>query len=378
MRWIAALAALLFALPASAAPMFLPLGVSSYAYDVSADALVAVGARGGAGEREAFRWTASEGPIGLGAPPGYNESGANAASADGSVIVGRLDGGGFTYEAFRWNADEGIVGLGVPSGYSNSIARDVSADGSAIVGSLSGNYSRAYRWTAEAGVVALDLPLGATSSDAYAVSGDGTVVVGSALLNPTAGELSSHQEAFRWTADEGSIALGFLPGNSLSYGLGISSDGSVVVGYSSDNVRDIQAFRWTEEDGMVGLGYLAGYDRSWATDASADGSVIVGVAEDSFGSGSRATIWDPTYGMRSLQAVLKYSNGLDLSGWTLDATFAVSADGRTIVGAGYNPSGQLEGWIATDIMLIPEPGTGLLVAVGVIGVAASRRGRPRR
>jgi hypothetical protein len=60
----------------------------------------------------------------------------------------------------------------------------------------------------------------------------------------------------------------------------------------------------------------------------------------------------------------------------LDAT-GVSVDGRTIIGAGYNPADVYEGWIAT----VPDPSS-LAIAVGagmsLIGAAASRRPMLRR
>jgi len=48
-----------------------------------------------------------------------------------------------------------------------------------------------------------------------------------------------------------------------------------------------------------------------------------------------------------------------LSGWTLEPARDVSGDGRTIVGWGRNPSGDLEGWIAD----IPEPSTAFLMGL---------------
>ena len=59
--------------------------------------------------------------------------------------------------------------------------------------------------------------------------------------------------------------LGDLPGGSFSsHALGISADGSVVVGRgnssseTSDPFGTYEAFRWTEAGGMVGLGDLTG------------------------------------------------------------------------------------------------------------------------
>jgi hypothetical protein len=60
---------------------------------------------------------------------------------------------------------------------------------------------------------------------------------------------------------------------------------------------------------------------------------------------------------------------VNLTDWTLEGASGVSSDGDTIVGAGIDPSGQTEGWIVT----IPEPGTGLLVMAGVLGLAVARR-----
>jgi predicted hydrolase (HD superfamily) len=57
--------------------------------------------------------------------------------------------------------------------------------------------------------------------------------------------------------------------------------------------------------------------------------------------------------MRNLQNVLVSDYGLDLTGWTLEAATDISPNGRTIVGNGTNPNGDLEAWIA----IIPGPAT---------------------
>ena len=121
---------------------------------------------------------------------------------------------------------------------------------------------------------------------------------------------------------------------------------------------------------MVGLGDLpGGAFSSEASDVSADGRIVVG--RGSSAAGQRATIWDATNGMRDLSIVLA-SLGVDLTGWTLTQATSISADGLTIVGVGTNPSGLTEGWIA----VIPEPGTALLLGLGLAGLA-TRRSRSR-
>jgi hypothetical protein len=62
--------------------------------------------------------------------------------------------------------------------------------------------------------------------------------------------------------------------------------------------------------------------------------------------------------------------GLETDGWSIASVGALSADGMTIVGQGYNPSGSLEAWVA----VIPEPGTLTLLAFGAL-VGYNRRRR---
>ena len=206
-----------------------------------------------------------------------------------------------------------------------------------------------------------DLPGGAFRSLAHGVSADGSVVVGM-------GHSASGLEAFRWTSASGIVGLGDLPGGgSLSWARGVSADGSVVVGDSASASGD-EAFRWTQATGMVGLGDLpSGRFESWAWDVSADGSVIVGMGRSA--SGLEAFIWDAPNGMKNLKDVLVKDCGLDLTGWTLSAAYGISDYGLTIVGAGYNPSGSEEAWIAT----IPEPATICLLALGSLMLIRRKR-----
>jgi uncharacterized membrane protein len=119
---------------------------------------------------------------------------------------------------------------------------------------------------------------------------------------------------------------------------------------------------------MVALPGLSGAisDSAWAV--SADGSIIVGQSTPQGPNSLIAFIWDAVHGTRSLKTVLEDDHGLDLTGWQLEFAGGISADGRTIVGYGINPSGQREAWIAT----IPEPGSAALLALG-LGLLASRR-----
>lgn len=332
-----------------------PVHYVSSANAVSADGSVVVGKVSTPGT-QAFRWTANGGMVGLGDLQGGSTiSWANATSADGSIVVGQGHSA-LGYEAFRWTADSGMEGLGdFPGGGYGSVANGVSADGSIVVGQGSNDSgSEAFRWTDGGGIVGLGrLNASDNHSNAISVSADGSVIVG-----------VSDSNAFRWTADGGMVGLGDLPGGvPASRPAAISADGGVVVGWSI-SASGIEAFQWTETEGMIGLGDLPGGSfHSEAKGLSADGSIIVGTA-----SGQIAFIWDIVNGMRSIQDILVSDFGLDLTGWHLSDAIGISADGTTIVGNGINSMGNSEAWIAT----IPEPATFLLLALGCI-VALRRR-----
>lgn len=345
----------------------LPGGTSaSYANAVSGDGSVVVGmsnsSNSAAGHHfEAFRWTSADGmqPLGdLGG--GLFNSAALGVSHDGSVIVGRGDSG--SPAPFRWTSTGGMQSLGIGTGW----AIDVSGDGSIVVGGgVSDRGGEAFRWTSAGGVQWLgDLGGPASSSVAEGVSADGSTVVGAGL----SGE---HAEAFRWTSAGG---MRGLHGGMASWAQATSADGSVVVGVDYATRAFGEAFRWTSAGGMQGLGILdglAGGANSNARDVSGDGSIIVGISSSA--SDYQAFLWDAENGMRSLKQVLVGDHGLDLTGWRLVSADGISADGRTIVGSGINPSGVPEGWIAT----IPEPSSlSLLGSGGLFLLRRRHRGGP--
>jgi probable HAF family extracellular repeat protein len=134
--------------------------------------------------------------------------------------------------------------------------------------------------------------------------------------------------AMAWSAPPSFQGVGHLPGSDRSQAHGVSSDGSVVVGYvrSGDNY---EAFRWTSTSGMQELGSLPGFSGSYAYGVSGDGSIVVGGSR--LGDLAQAFRWTSADGMQSLGGFPTEIYG-PASG-NPSAGIAISADGSTIVSA---------------------------------------------
>jgi hypothetical protein len=122
------------------------------------------------------------------------------------------------------------------------------------------------------------------------------------------------------------------------------------------------------------LGDLPGGDfGSDAMAVSADGSIVLGQSRalpvehiGPSGVGDyKAFVWDAAHGMRDLQEVLMNEYGLAnaLAGWQLIRATDISNDGLSIVGSGFNLSGDIEAWLVRlDRPLnLPEPASLVLL-----------------
>jgi uncharacterized membrane protein len=348
---------------------FLETGPSAFspraAYDVSSDGSVVVG-----GGRDpdspliGFRWTEAEGSERIGPVPGATLMQAYTVSGDGNVIFGdreRDSGipGAQSAEVFRWTRAGGLVPLGgrPPRALQAHVARS-NHDGSVAVGwywEPAGDSFRqwAVRWT-PAGEQ--DLPsIPGHNSEANDVSDDGSVIVG-------ASGTGAYFRAVRWTgAGIEPIAPAPTPGdyNTRSVAMAVSGNGRVISGYLGIGA---EAFRWTASEGLVGLGPMPGV--FWPQSIDEDGSIIVGTGTDRDGY-VQALIWDADHGVRPLQTVLE-GLGVDTQGITLNTASAVSADGRTIVGWDY----QRGAYVA----VIPEPaGLAALASTALATLRVRRR-----
>jgi uncharacterized membrane protein len=124
---------------------------------------------------------------------------------------------------------------------------------------------------------------------------------------------------------------------------------------------------------MIGLGVLPGHSESVAFGLAADGSVVVG----SSGSGvaGEAVLWTADNSIQRVSELLTdLGLGAAIEGWSLFDATGVSADGRTIVGYGFNPQGQGEAWIAH----VPEPSALVLIIMGGVSALGTALGHCRR
>ena len=290
-RALVALAIVLLASSAQAAPDFFGLGAvfpgyPSAAGNVSADGTTVVGMSQVPAGSVAFRWRAGA-LTNLGDLPfGDVQAMAYDVSGNGAFVVGQGNGIAGN-EAFR--STLGLIsGLGdLPDfdGVFRSAAYGISADGGTIVGVGYGDSGQeAFRWAGGVMTGLGDLPGGNFESTAFDVSANGATIVGEGF-----GELG--HEAFLWTGGV-MTGLGTIAGGTAgSAALGVSGDGATVVGYGYNDPFSPEAMRWTSATGMVGLGDLAGgsfYSLARAT--SADGSIIVGNGTNA--AGQEAILWD--------------------------------------------------------------------------------------
>lgn len=265
----------------------------------------------------------------LGIAPGneqdpYAWSRAFGVSGDGFAVAGSAstpDGSVATV----WVGNS-IEMLSKTEAQTSSEAFGISADGGVVVGYARVNNGApvAASWSTD-GIRLLGTLDGFKGSKAFAANTDGSVIVG--VL-----ESESQYRAFRWENDT-FVSLGTLDGFYRSQAASVSADGSVVVGYAANNNGGSQAFRWDESGGMRSLGLLG---NSKAHGISADGTLIVGELQDVFGK----------TGFRMNGS--EYMRLLALEGDAASAAYAISSDGKVVVGQ------------STDTSVVNSTGTAVL------------------
>ncbi len=307
-------------------------------------------------------------------------SGANAASYDGSVVVGSSQD--YTHAA-RW--DEGVLTElwatpFEPECCSNEVTH-VSGDGTAHFGRATGSgpvyavrstgtHHSAMEFPPTPPYHLCDPPpvwppcsyrpnpARFTATD---IPFDGSVVVGQYIfswLDTLSGlDFYGSSHACIWRVGD-SMATELAPdAPSWSRATAISPDGSTVYGRYSDG--GTRTFRWTESGGFTALSDFE------VSDTSYDGRVCVGEDDDGL------ILYTHTTGaIEPLQAALT-ARGADLTGLTITECVGISYDARTLAGNGTDDQGDDVGWMITlnePIGVLPGDAGGC--CVGVPGLAA--------
>lgn len=311
---------------------------------VSDDGAVVVGGVHDGVDLHAIRWTSPGGMQDLGVAPGATHSYGNGVSGDGSTVVGDEHGGSNGGGPFRWTTVGGLQGLGPSLPWTTSYITGVSGDSATLIGfgqAVNGHFY-GFTWTSAGGMQLLD-PLDQFGEDTPAsVSRDGSVAVGTFFPGG----------AFRWSSIGGMQNLGTFPGQIYAQALDVSDDGSVVVGSSGTWTTStgwfyLDAFRWTAAGGMQDLGLMPGDARSEAVGVSGDGSIVVGWRLDLALTTQRSFVWTQSLGMVDLGDYVS-ALGVNMSGWDLGEVRGISADGSALVGLGIF-NGQLAGWVVTGL-----------------------------
>ena len=212
----------------------------------------------------------------------------------------------------------------IATGY---VGTDISADGEAIAGNvtLDGSYET-FRWTSATGVVRLGrstvIAFG-TGAGHPNISYDGTRVSATIADATTTFETGGvWDESFGWT----DCMPPLLPDSvnidgAYCDGWGLSGDGQTLVGLYWSNAVSLgsaHAYTWNTSTGSAGLS-AAGTPSSRANDANYDGSVVVGWQSNNVGA------WQPTAWRGGVKHLLSDTDILCMAEGT-------NADGSIIVG----------------------------------------------
>jgi probable HAF family extracellular repeat protein len=207
---------------------------------------------------------------------------------------------------------------------------DMSADGTVVVGMFVAGpkANTAFRWTAAGGLEEIG-----GNMDTVRISRDAKTIVGSTL------DSQGIRNAAIWMGGKNWRVLGGVPGGvpgeisaggSLSQALGVSADGSVIVGSANVASQLVHAFRWDALNGMVDLGTMVRNESSYATGVSANGKAIVGWTGN---PGVAVHVGDTRSGVVFVDGIARL---LHSYGWAGTA-YATNDVGSTIVGR-YHPS----------------------------------------
>ncbi|MCC6361608.1 MAG: hypothetical protein IT450_22970 [Phycisphaerales bacterium] len=286
---------------------------------LSSDGTSAAGSYAIDGHPHPVRWNLSSGSIDLAAPSQAGD--ASSVAGAGHVVVG-FGTVGTQLGPWKWSAETGIVPLPAPPDGGLVIPWGVSEDGLVVTGILFNGAVGAFRWTEGMGYQSI--PPAGTNTIGRAISADGSTVVG--LFG------SGGTSAFLWRSDRGTIALPLVFPDfpvydrySVEFAPNVSYDGRFIAGACDgaacvyDALTD-SLLMLERPNGSPVIGRGVG--------VSADGSIVVGERNEN--RQQNAFIWDAEHGARDLADVLRTEHGLNVG--PLRNVIGVSADGGVIAG----------------------------------------------
>lgn len=364
------------ATPATATPTFTAIYAPEGARGlvvrgVSDNGQVVVGElTNGQGRAVGYRWRAGQ-PLELfGTYGSPQESFLVGVSGDGNYAVGtKMIGPGTRVAAFRMQDLSQPEQLPQFGGYVDSQAKATNADGSVVVGyGRSGTGiapEQAFRWTAQGGMQALGFlrPEPGIQSRANAVSADGNTIAGYlvALSN------SGLSEAFVWKPTTGMQMLRSPEGSFSEAGIdvgGISNNGRFIVGSHTLDRRLVRGVLWDDGNPMS-LGLYAEAYSVRTKDVTSDGRIVVGDASTEILR--TGVVWTSGRGFEALSDFLSRNGVVLPTGSRITTCDSVTDDGMTFGGT-MRHDGRIFGFIAT----IPNVGTSFAL---VLGLAFTRRSR---
>lgn len=284
-----------------------------------------------------------------GLAPGNGVGGQAYFSNDGQRLAGTSAGpegaelSSYDRGTGEWTAHGGlgsVIDGTVGGGWS------ISGDGGTVVGLSWGDttenipvHAHAVAYNAEEGIMDLGTLYAGRSTRANAVSGDGSVVVGWQDFN-------GPWKAAVWRKNPGGS---YFPNNyilidpngdpndefnQLGECSAISYDGTWIGGYG-DYANDDEPWIWSESTGVVNLGSLPLTGRGFVSGMSSDGSIVVGWFDgELFGDPRTPFIWTAEDGLQDVNTFVP-----DPAGHHIYTVNTISPDGRYITGYGVGEDG---------------------------------------